>query len=321
MPIENFTTYTEADPGDDITVIASRVTGTNLEDAPDSWLYDDKDADHFDEDFEHLLTVYLDAIEALAIPFHWMLSNMVANPYDIDAVHSGDYLGLCFIPELPTIYLNFRECYGGALAGDQVAISLDTPYYLKIKRDESVGVFGTLYCYIYSDASRETLIHTLQFALHEKEDFRYIFALVAHGSTAGVYSTSYTENLDLQEAVLHEKEISEGVAVGEVLIKQPHHLISEGVVVGEVLVKSLSRVISEGIAIGEVLESVWTHVKTLTDGIAIGEVVVKQVNRIISDGIAIGEEVFKMWVHPAIRSLSPLRIKDAVRQLLKEREL
>ena len=54
-PTEDFTTYTETDPGADITKTADRITFTALRTREDTfYVYKDKGVDHFNGNFEHL---------------------------------------------------------------------------------------------------------------------------------------------------------------------------------------------------------------------------------------------------------------------------
>ena len=123
-------------------------------------------------------------------------------------------------------------------------------------------------------------------------------------------------------AVVHEKEITEGIAMGETLIKQPIKNISEGVAMSEVLTKVITKApFVEGIAIGEVLTKVQLHVREIIEGIAIGETVTKAVTKVITEGIAIGEVLVKMRVLRAIRNLLSVREQKAARQKDKERQL
>lgn len=89
------------------------------------------------------------------------------------------------------------------------------------------------------------------------------------------------------------KEISEGVAVGEVVIKNPMKLVAEGVALSEVLVKNPIKILTEGLALGEVVETVRIKVREFIEGLAVGEVLVKQAHKVISEGVAIGEVLSK----------------------------
>lgn len=198
MAVEDFSTYTELDDNSRITVTPSRVTFESLTMGEDAWVYSDKGADSFNGDFTHLLTVMMTAGNKLdARAYIWCLTNIVDDTRGIDNAN-GSFLGLMFYRDTTFYTIVLRECHNGTLYGDTYTISLDTPYYLKIVRDESVGTYGTLYCYIYSDSARTTLLHTLDLLLYAKRDFRYIFAVnTTNVSNASYTASGYSENLDL----------------------------------------------------------------------------------------------------------------------------
>lgn len=206
MSVEDLTTYTEVDPGTYLSVTSSRSTFTNMTQAIDAYVYKDKGVDHFDGNFEHLITVYQGQTENIGDPYvtHWCLANMVNDYYyiflnadslaiDVRSLHGSP----------PYITIQLRETVAGTrysfTAHDE---SINTPYYLKIKRNEAVGTYGTIYCYIYSDSGRTNLLATLSGALHEKEDFRYIYTTQSWNSgSSNSICDGYSENLDLQEAI------------------------------------------------------------------------------------------------------------------------
>ena len=96
-----------------------------------------------------------------------------------------------------TVYL--RELHGQTPYDDSWLSTVNTDYYPKVKRDEAVGTYGTIYAYIYSDADRTSLSDTLSVALHEKRDFRYIYGINSLGADNNYVCTGYVKNLDLQE--------------------------------------------------------------------------------------------------------------------------
>lgn len=203
MATEDLTTYTEVDPNSHITVITTRSTFANLDRNEDAYVYDDKGVGHFDGDYEHLIDVYLDSSDVDAHVIVWGLANLVDDARGIDDAGGDEHL-VRFTRSHAGYWLRMDEMYAGTeYAGSAYGISLDTTYYLKIKRDESVGTYGTLYLYIYSDAARTNLLATQTLTLHEKEDFRYIYVTQALNTNNTPYRTSgYSENLDLQEVVV-----------------------------------------------------------------------------------------------------------------------
>lgn len=195
-PIEDFTTYTEDDPLTKITVDSNTVSWDDLKRGADSRVYKDKGVNHFDGDFEHLEDVRLSATTDYGRPIVWRLANAVNNTPFNNAV-------TLFVVNYG--YNNDFEIWegdGSASYSDVGATSgwaLNTTYYLKIKRDEAVGTYGTFYCYVYTNSERTTLQETLSVTLHIKTDFRYLYAFNTYNDGVDFRSTGYSENLDLQE--------------------------------------------------------------------------------------------------------------------------
>lgn len=220
MATENFTTYTETDPGGKITVTSSKVDVATLLDSEVSRVYKDAGVNHFAGDYEHLVTVYCSSATVTG------LSNVVwavANVSNGDVALNGfgnDANWLRMYEETgSTASLYLQENDGGSSYTDtNTSLSLSTPYYLKIKRDESIGTYGTLYCYIYSDSGRTSLVDTLSITLHtSKKDYQYVYAHAGWNSEAGSYSwTGYTENLDLQEGATSSIKTINGLAYASV---------------------------------------------------------------------------------------------------------
>lgn len=201
MAYENFTTYTEYDEGGTVTKTSSRVTGTNLNCSnTTAYVVSDKGASHFDGDFEHLCTIEITLVTwAAGYCGLWGMSDVVGDFYGCRT--TGYVLSVGFTKSTN----DYIRIYEGIAPSDTYfdlssAISEDTPYYCKIKRNEAVGDNGTLYCYIYSDASRTTLVDTISIALHSKEDLQYIYALQTNDYGATITVSLWLEKLDLQEA-------------------------------------------------------------------------------------------------------------------------
>ncbi len=202
-PVEDFTTYTEVDPGTKVTVASTKVSWTDVEwDDAFTAVYSDKGADHFAGDFEHLLTIYASAIDIGGIISHYQLSNVLHGYYWIDNNAENGLFVMTWRDGSASYKIRAREFDAGTGYQDTYdSFLLNTPYYLKISRDEAVGTYGTYYVYIYSDSSRTVLVDTLSIALHtSKKDYRYVFAMASpEADTTTEGHTGYTENLDLQE--------------------------------------------------------------------------------------------------------------------------
>ena len=204
-PLEDFSAYTEVDQASDITITPTRITVTTITRAAISYVYYDKSVGHFSGDFEHLNEVYYDA----GSPANYARCGMWAITNSVEtwvAMLTGERSGLCYQLYQQTTSewrINLVEGDSGVQYTDYYVCALDKLYYTKVKRDEAVGEFGTLYLYIYDDSDRTNLLDTLELPLHtSKKDYQYIYGLQNFGSFSGAeYLTGYCQNLDLQEVI------------------------------------------------------------------------------------------------------------------------
>ena len=204
MAIEDFTTYTETDPNSRIAVTASRVTWAALTRDEDAYVYADKGASYFAGNFEIQFTFRIisgSSIGTLACTI-WALTNLLDDRVGISTAN-GDFLSL-YTNDIKAAnrYIRLEECDGGTAhySSTSSQLTLDTDYYITIIRNELVGTYGTLYCYIYTDIGRTTLHGSvLSVALNSsKKDFRYLFALLSSDTNeASVTSSGYTEAIEI----------------------------------------------------------------------------------------------------------------------------
>ena len=200
MAKEDFGTFTKVDPNSRITKGTRRVTWTALQRNEDAYVYDDKGAANFNGDFTHYLTVSFTATETSAEGGIWALTNDLDDLRGIDTAN-GDALFFAFLHSSTPNLLRFSmiEVDGGTqYQSTLVTVVLSTVYYLKIVRNESVGTYGTLYCYVYSDAARTALTNTLSVTLHtSKKDFRYVHVIQTWNAGTAHKSSGYSEDLEL----------------------------------------------------------------------------------------------------------------------------
>jgi len=213
---EDFTTYTETDPTSKITVTAAKVDVAAIAEETTAYVSKDYTSAHFAGDFTHYVEVYQNSSTVTGIAsVVWGLSNSSfitvagTNPVGTTINHH-----LRMYEETASAASLFLGAYNGSTVTDtNLTLSLNTPYYLTVVRDEAVGSFGTLYCYIYSDSGRTTLVDTLTVTIPTaKTDFQYLTAFGNWGSAAGSYTwTGYIQNLDLNEATAVETIIHQDV--------------------------------------------------------------------------------------------------------------
>jgi len=197
---ESTANHTEQDVQTRMTLTsAKKITMADLDDDEEVWLYIDKTAGYFNGNFEFNTQVNCTANAASDDTCGlWAITNTVDTLTDIDAA-TGDYLAVYWEETGGSDYIKLEECNAGSLTVDtSSAVSKATEYYLKIKRDESVGTYGTIYCYIYTVGIDGTLFDTLTVTLTKKQDFRYLFWMIAHeAGTTGCAWDGTIQNLKL----------------------------------------------------------------------------------------------------------------------------
>lgn len=197
MTLEDFTTYTEVDPNNHISVASSTHVDVNvINEGEDAYLYDDKGVDHF-EDFVH--NIDIKAVTHQSTTGEgccWVLANIVD---DWRAIYNGggDLLSVLLIWYAPGEWrLYLQEVDGGSYYATYQVISQSTWYYLTIERSGT-----SLTCKAYSDSARTNLLFTLSLTLHTPiTKFRYIYAVQSDNKSWSTYWATYdVENLDLGE--------------------------------------------------------------------------------------------------------------------------
>ena len=207
--IENFSKYTEYDEGSDVSVAAHTITFTNARPSTDGFrVFKDKGVAYFNGNFEHYFRAKITAVDLgggeIFLPV-WMLANSVGSWMEVHL--SGS----------PSLVVSFMDGEGNPY-GIQVeedinsnqysnfssfSLSVGTEYFFTVKRDESVGDYGTLYVYIctgnYKGKSGSSLLDTLSLALYDtKVDFRYIYGLTNYEKNPEAPQTISGDVKDLQ---------------------------------------------------------------------------------------------------------------------------
>jgi len=193
---ENYTTYTEVDPNNKISVSPTSITFSGLQRNVDAYVYKDFGTDYFSGDFTHLIDISITGPSSeIGSCEPWMLANGVDDEKGLrDA--SQNYI-FCQLSGGGSGTLILRERYNGTFYDHTYGfLNLSTTYYLKIVRDEAVGTYGTLYCYIYTDVNRTSLLTTLSVTLHAKLDFRYLYGLNSLNNGDSNILSGAVSNLD-----------------------------------------------------------------------------------------------------------------------------
>lgn len=191
-PYQDLSTYTEVDASSRLTVTSLRVTALNLQRNVTAYLYKDFGVDHFSGNVSIDFDLRLTASNNGGLVEFIGLANQVG-----DFNSRSNALSVVLYRDATNNILQLMEVDGGVQYTDTANISLNTTYYCRFVRDESVGTFGTGYLYLAaSDSNRtsDTWIDTLTMTLHSSlKDFRYLYAcagLFTSGNTASISSWS-----------------------------------------------------------------------------------------------------------------------------------
>lgn len=199
MTLEDFTTYTEVEPDDRIQVTPNNINIRHI-DQEDSYVYKDLGVDYFAGDFEHLFEFVIHVMATGTQCWANALTNVVDDLYNVR--QANDLLGVRFDRAGAGYRVILYETVAGASAIDQHSgLALFTRYFVRFKRDEAVGTYGTLYCDVYpteADRTNEAnAVCNLTLTLREKEDFRYCFACSSIDEGSAIEGRSQIANLDI----------------------------------------------------------------------------------------------------------------------------
>lgn len=205
MALEDFTTYTKVDPNSKFSVSANSITYTGLLNSESAYIYKDAGINHFAADFTHLVdAIYTSAAGASTLVGNWAITNDIGTLDVIEGAGKSALYAFLYTVVGVSRNIYIKENDNGTKYSTSYPDSAPPQNrYFKIIRNESVGTYGTIYLYIYSDADRTNLLSTLSIALHtSKKDYRYVYAVQSdyYPSFTG-NTTGYMNNLDLGEAV------------------------------------------------------------------------------------------------------------------------
>lgn len=189
---EDLTTYTEVDGAGVLSKTASRATWSGVTRNTSAYIYKDFGAGFFSGD----VTVDFDARLTSSSGTSFVEAVGFANQLgDASNANRTNSMGV-FLYNGNSVHL--REMDGGSNYSQSGAISLSTTYYMRFRRDESVGTYGTIYLYVAtSDANRNsgTWLHTLSVTLHSSmKDYRYFYATASLNDSNVFPLSGWAEN-------------------------------------------------------------------------------------------------------------------------------
>jgi len=184
---EDFTGYTETDPGADITVTATKCDVDTMDSGVEAYVRADKGAGTIG-DFEHRFKTYLDAIDSPQCAIPWAVTNGASTFKDMDDADDG--IAIYFLRQIATYKIILKCWENGALDTYEASI-LDTPFYITVERSGSA-----VEARIYSDPERTSLVDTLSVTA-TSTTYRYVFGVASYEWADNGAATFYTENLAL----------------------------------------------------------------------------------------------------------------------------
>lgn len=191
MAYEDFTTYTEIDEGDDITVTTNKVEWDTMTSDVTSRVFKDFGVGHFGN-VEHLVEIEFKTSTVYGGSAFWIISNALT---DLQDMFGNKPPGLVFYGMQYEGSYQFRlhDCESGN--GDIWNGSVNTLYYCTVER---AGTSGTVK--IYSDSDRTDLLTTLGVNC-TVTTLRYLYAACStdSGHSERIIS-GFSQNFDLQEA-------------------------------------------------------------------------------------------------------------------------
>jgi len=191
LALEDFTTYTEVDPGGDLTITATKIAADMLERNLDTYVYLDKGEGHFGTTFKHdVQFIYKTGSDDMGLLGFWAVANNVGDITELgEALYVRAYRSSQYGNEIKAFNVEGEEDLYGACI-------LDTYYYCTAERTGDT----TFELRIYSDAARTTLLDTLTLAIASGRSYRYVYGIISNNDRkADRAAKGDVENLDLNE--------------------------------------------------------------------------------------------------------------------------
>ena len=197
----DFTTFTEVDQGNDITIdSASKVSWTNFATRGDkSYVYKDMGVGFFDGDFTIRFEYYFDEWSNYQQTCFWALSNAIGDNKDMED-DNGDHVFYRDYDDSDNRKLVVLE--NGSATKDQIVNgnSRDILFYCTVTRDDDAGAnsTGQYKFYLRTGSHEGVLLDTLSIdaSAGEQNDFRYIYCLTGYDTGWSSETTGYVQNME-----------------------------------------------------------------------------------------------------------------------------
>ena len=209
--LEDFTTFTQTDPGYDITITSStRIDYDGVERNKDAQAYKSYGAGHFGGDFTHTFQCGVNTTGTVQYSevCPWAVANTTTGDRTDWITAAEDFAIFILYPGV-TMQGILRLFDDGILVeSDSTTISKDTTYYVTIERDDDGGAnsTGQYTCYIcttnyYGESGSSTVsTNTIDCPAGEQLDYQYLYACQNRNTpSAGYPIDGWIEDLDIHE--------------------------------------------------------------------------------------------------------------------------
>lgn len=176
MAFQDFSTYTEIDPNGRLAVTTNVITVTSLSrDENGCHVYKNFGVNFFRHSFTHegqLKTSTTGTTNGGYFSFLNFQNSVTNIDNTIDHVRAEVFMTSSTTPQISIV-----EAVSSTLYTSGYIAALDVDYWWTFDFDITIGTYGTIYLYIYTDASRTTLVSTLSVALHKAHILPYGYVI------------------------------------------------------------------------------------------------------------------------------------------------
>ena len=189
MAFQDFTTYTEVDPGADITVTTNRVSAVGLVKSSSSWVYKDFGVDYF-FNFVHEFKTQCFSSSNFGIASCWAVGNTIGGIKSWIDTYNG--LLVDWSAAGATCTLHLRDADDNE-TDTKTGLSNDVDYYITVERD-GVNVTAD----VRTGSHTGTLVDTLSVTTDASRKYRYIYGIQNWDDTNNSpYIGQRTDDLEL----------------------------------------------------------------------------------------------------------------------------